>query len=236
MCSFGFWLILVLCVLFSGMSGYLHTTTQRAKSRLCMVSSLNVTWISGVPHMFIFVRSLFPNVGWHDRVSYADDYSKRVLGSDQHCCREPTYYEPCKREKNVFLLQPAARVSFRSCCGGVLLDGSFWPCGLCLLLRVGSASGFPEACPQVLSPSATTRQAPWKGKKCAYLWRRATPRARPRDVGSWQQKASVNHGFVMGCFDRTRRRLFLDVTPRALPVRSLHRPATDIFRKATQNR
>ena len=108
MCSFGFWLILVLCVLFSGMSGYLHTTTRRAKSRLCMVSSLNVTWISGVPHMFIFVRSLFPNVGLPDRVSYSDDYSKRVLGSDQHCCRKPTYYEPCKREKNVFLLQPAA--------------------------------------------------------------------------------------------------------------------------------
>ena len=75
-----------------------------------MVSSLPVTWISGVPHMFIFVRSLFPNVGWPDRVSYSDDYSKRVLGSDQHCCRKPTYYEPCKREKNVFLLQPAAPV------------------------------------------------------------------------------------------------------------------------------
>ena len=73
-----------------------------------MVSSLNVTWISGVPHMFIFVRSLVPNVGWHDRVSYADEYSKRVLGSDQHCCRKPTYYESCKRDKNMFLLQPAA--------------------------------------------------------------------------------------------------------------------------------
>ena len=32
-----------------------------------------------VPPMFIFVRSLFPNVGWHDRVSYSDDYSKRML-------------------------------------------------------------------------------------------------------------------------------------------------------------
>ena len=147
-----------------------------------------------VPPMFIFVRSLFPNVGWHARVSYSDDYSKRVLGSDQHCCRKPTYYEPCKRERNVFLLQPAARVSFRSCCGSVLLDGSFWPCGLCLLLRVGSASGFPEACPQVLSPSATTRQAPWRGKKCAYLWRRAPPRARPRDVGSWQHHPSCVAG------------------------------------------
>ena len=157
--------------------------------------------------MFIVVRSLFPNVGWHARLSYSDDYSKRVLGSDQHCCRKPTYYEPCKRKRNVFLLQPAARVSFRSCCGSVLLDGSFWPCGLCLLLRVGSASGFPEACLQVLSPSATTRQAPWSGKKCAYLWR-APPRARPRDVGSWQQEASVNHGFLMGCFNRTRRRPF----------------------------
>ena len=55
-------------------------------------------------------------------MSYSDDYSKRMLGSDQHCCRKPTYYEPCKREKNVFLLQPAARVSFRSCYGSVLLD------------------------------------------------------------------------------------------------------------------
>ena len=129
------------------------------------------------------------------------------------------------------------RFSLRSCHGSALLDGSFWPCGLCLLLRVGSASGFPEACPQVLSPSATARQAPWRGKKCAYLWRRASPRARPRDVGSWQQEASVNHGFLMGCFNRTRRRLFFpDVTPRALPARSLHRPATDIFREATQNR
>ena len=146
------------------MPGYLHITAQRAKSRPCMVSSLNVTWISGAPHMSIFVRSLFPNVGWQDRVSYSDDYSKRMLGSDQHCCRKPTYYEPCKREKNGFLLQPAARVSFRSCYGSVLLDRGFWLCGLCLLLRVGSASGFPEACPQVLSPSATTRQAPWKEK------------------------------------------------------------------------
>ena len=57
--------------------------------------------------MFIFVRSLFPNVGWPDRVSYSDDYSKRVLGSDQHCCRKTTYSEPRKREKNAFLLQPA---------------------------------------------------------------------------------------------------------------------------------
>ena len=81
--------------------------------------------------------------------------------------------------------------SFRSCYGSVLLDRGFWLCGLCLLLRVGSASGFPEACPQVLSPSATTRQAPWRGKKCAYLWRRAPPRARPRDVRSWQQEASA---------------------------------------------
>ena len=110
MCCFGFWLVLVLCVLFSGMSGYVHTTTQRAKSRPCMVSSLNVTSISGVPHMFIFVRSLFPNVGWHDRVSYSDDCSKRVLGSDQRYCRKPTYYEACKPKKNLFLLQPAARV------------------------------------------------------------------------------------------------------------------------------
>ena len=147
--------------------------------------------LSAVPPLFIFVRSLFPNVGWHDRVSYSHDYSKRMLGSDQHCCRKPTYYEPCKREKNLFLLQPAARVSFRSCYGSVLLDRGFWLCGLCLLLRVGSASGFPEACPQVLSPSATTRQAPWRGKKCAYLWRRAPPRARPRDVRSWQQEASA---------------------------------------------
>ena len=147
--------------------------------------------LSAVPPLFIFVRSLFPNVGWHNRVSYSDDYSKRMLGSDQHCCRKPTYYEPCKREKNVFLLQPAARVSFRSCYGSALLDRGFWLCGLCLLLRVGSASGFPEACPQVLSPSATTRQAPWRGKKCAYLWRRAPPRARPRDVRSWQQEASA---------------------------------------------
>ena len=30
-------------------------------------------------------------------------------------------------------------------------------------LKLG-ASGFPEACPQVLRPSATTRQAPWMGK------------------------------------------------------------------------
>ena len=58
--------------------------------------------------MFIFVRSLVPSFGWHDEVWYADDYSKRVLGSEQHCCRKPTYYESCKRDKNVFLLQPAA--------------------------------------------------------------------------------------------------------------------------------
>ena len=30
----------------------------------------------------------------------------------------------------------------------------------------------------------------WASKKCAYLWRRAPPRARPRDVGSWQQEAN----------------------------------------------
>ena len=103
--------------------------------------------------------------------------------------------------------------SFRSCYGSVLLDRSLWPCGLSLLLRVGSASGFPEACPQVLSPSATTRQAPWRGKNCAYLWRRAPPRARPRDVRSWQQEASVDHGFLMGCFNRTRRRFFFPTSP-----------------------
>ena len=33
--------------------------------------------------------------------------------------------------------------------------GLFWNAG---------ASGFPEDCPRVLSPSATTRQAPWRGK------------------------------------------------------------------------
>ena len=75
-----------------------------------------------VPPMFILVRSLFPNVGWHDRVSYSDDYSKRMLGSDQHCCRKPTYYEPCKREKNVFLLQPAARVFFSD----LVMVACFW--------------------------------------------------------------------------------------------------------------
>ena len=99
MCCFVFWLVLFLSVLFFGMSGYLHTTTQRGKSRPCMVSSPNVTWISGVPHMFIFVRSLFPNVGWHDRMSYSDDCSKRVLGSDQRCSRKPTYHEACKPKK-----------------------------------------------------------------------------------------------------------------------------------------
>ena len=60
--------------------------------------------------MSICVRSLFRNVGWHDRVSYSYDYKKRALGSDQRCCRKPTYYEPCKREKNGFLLQPGASV------------------------------------------------------------------------------------------------------------------------------
>ena len=75
-----------------------------------MVSSVNVTWISGVLHMFIFVRSLVAKIAWPDRVSYSDDYSKRVLGSDQHCCRMPTYSEPCKLEKKGFLLQPAAPV------------------------------------------------------------------------------------------------------------------------------
>ena len=113
MCCFVFWLVLFLSVLFFGMSGYLHTTTQRGKPRPCMVSSPNVTWISGVPHMFIFVRSLFPNVGWHDRMSYSDDCSKRVLGSDQRCSRKPTYHEACKPKKNLFLLQPAARVFFQ---------------------------------------------------------------------------------------------------------------------------
>ena len=49
------------------MSGYLHITAPRAHSRPCMVSSLNVTWSSGATHMSIFVRSLFPTVGWHDR-------------------------------------------------------------------------------------------------------------------------------------------------------------------------
>ena len=136
-----------------------------------------------------------------------------MLGSDQHCCRKPTSYEPCKREKNVFLLQPAARVSFRSCYGSALLDRGFSLCGLCLLLRVGSASGFPEGCPQVLSPSATTRQAPWRGKKCAYLWRRAPPRARPRDVNPGsrrrvQLKTTMRDPSDFVCALHSRRRLF----------------------------
>ena len=50
------------------------------------------------------------------------------------------------------------------------------------------ASGFAEACPQILRPSATTRQAPWMGKNCAYFWRRAPPCARPRHVGSCQPR------------------------------------------------
>ena len=105
------------------MSGYLHITAQRAKSRPCMVSSLNVTWISGAAHMSIFVRSVVPNVGWHDRVYYSYDYKKRVLGSDQRCCRKPTYYEPCKREKTGFCYNQLPQFSLRSCHGSMLLEG-----------------------------------------------------------------------------------------------------------------
>ena len=73
--------------------------------------------------MFIFVRSLFPNVGWPDRVSYSDDYRKRVLGSDQHCCRKPTYSEPRKREKKASCYNQLTRFSLRSCHGSMLLEG-----------------------------------------------------------------------------------------------------------------
>ena len=119
MCCFGFWLVLFLCVLFSGMSRYLHTTTQRAKSRPCMVSSLNVTWISGVPHMFIFVRSLFPNVGWHDRVTIITSVCwvpiSIAVGS-QLTMSHVSVKKTCSCHNQL------PGFSFRSCYGSVRLD------------------------------------------------------------------------------------------------------------------
>ena len=83
-------------------------------------------------------------------------------------------------------------VSFRSCCGSVLLDGSFWPCGLCLLLRVGIVLlASPRLTLRYWAPPPRQGKHHGGEKKCAYLWRRAPPRARPRDVRSWQQEASA---------------------------------------------